>query len=69
VQLPNVIHPRVIDVNGVLFRVASYSPLTDIQAANVVRHFLSGYKLRKKDKGKTITIHTVLDQESAGLFG
>jgi hypothetical protein len=68
-QMPSVVHPRNIDVGGVVFQVVSYSPLTDQQAKNVVRYYLTTHKVRKKDKGKLIQVITMLDQESTGLFG
>ena len=68
-QMPNVVHPRNITVNGFTFQVVSYSPLTDQQALNVAVHFVRTHKLLKKHQKKIIQIVTTLDQESAGLFG
>ena len=68
-QLPNVVHPKTINVRGVLFQVVSYSPLTDQQALNVVRIFCLDHKLRKKDKGKLIQVTTSIDAQNAGMYG
>jgi hypothetical protein len=67
--MPNVIHPKRIEVAGAFFEVVSYSPLTDQQVMNVVRQHLFRHKLRKRDKGKVLQIVTVLDDQSARLFG
>jgi hypothetical protein len=68
-QMPSVVHPKSFDVGGVILQVVSYSPLTDQQAANAVRWFCANHKLKKKDKGKLIQVITMLDQQSAGMFG
>jgi len=57
-QTPNVVHPNKINVEGILFEVVSYASLTDQQALTVVRQYLRGGGLKKKDKGKTIRIFT-----------
>ena len=62
-------HPRKININGFLFEVLSVDPLTDKQAANAARFFFRTHKLKTKDKGKLISIHTSLDSGSAGIFG
>ncbi len=68
-QTPNVVHPRKIKVNETIFEVVSYVALSDQQALNVVRFHISQHGLKKKDKGKTVRIITVLDEQSARLFG
>ncbi len=68
-QMPNVVHPRNVVVNGFTFQVVSYSVLTDQQALSVAVHFVRNHKLLKKHKKMVIQIVTTLDQESAGMFG
>lgn len=68
-ELPNIRHPKPVRVSGVVFEVYSYSKLTDQQAMNVVRQYLMSHRIRKKDKGKVISIHTIIDDENKNLFG
>ena len=63
-QMPSMIHPNKINVEGTFFEVVSYASLTDQQALTVVRQYLRGGGLKKKDKGKTIRVFTRLVDQS-----
>ena len=64
-QMPSMIHPNKINVEGTFFEVVSYASLTDQQALTVVRQYLRGGGLKKKDKGKTIRVFTRLVDQSS----
>lgn len=68
-QMPNCVHPLEFVQNGITYKVVSYDPLTDNQAKNVVLLFIRDHKPKKKDRGKTITIHTSITSTDAGVFG
>jgi len=64
-----VVHPREIGYGEYTFEVLSIDPLSDEQAANVVRQFCRMHKLKKKDRGKILRITTRIDHQSARMFG
>ena len=67
-DLKEITHPTTFKVNGIFYRVTTYTKLTDEQAAKIVTLHLRSHKPKKKDKGKTITIKTIHDQSSADLL-
>lgn len=67
-ESPNVIHPKKVNINGLLFQVVSYASLSDAQALNVARHFYRTHRIKKKDKGKLYTVVTVIDKDSASMW-
>ena len=67
-QLPNVAHPTKFNIDGYIFEIISFYPLTEQQAANAARVAYSTRKLRKKDKGKIIRAFLTADDESQGLL-
>jgi hypothetical protein len=66
---PSVVHPKRFNVDGYIFEVVAYCKLSDKQAMNVVVHHCRTHKLKKNDKGKLCQIYTLLDEDSANLFG
>lgn len=68
-ELPNVKHPRRVDINGTFFVVVSYHPLTDDQAmAVVVQHVRLHGRPKKKDRGKTFEIQWLAGRDGPGLL-
>ncbi len=68
-EMPSVIHPRLIKIGGFTFQVVAYCNLSDQQALNVALFYSRTYKTKKKDRGKIIQIVTHLDKDSARNFG
>lgn len=68
-NMPNVVHPKTITVNGVHFRVVAYCQLTEKQALGAVAHHLRSHKGKAPKKGSVLTLYTVITAETAGLFG
>ena len=68
-ELPSVVHPRKIDIDGYIFEVVSYAPLTDEQAARVAMMYYQRMKKRKKDRGKVVfRAVTLFDENSSELL-
>ena len=67
-EFPSVLHPKRFRTNGCMFEVVSYSRLTDIQAAAIVRQYLRIHKIKAKDRGKLVQIVTTFDRDSANLL-
>ena len=67
-DIPNIVHPKLIKIKGFTFRIASYVPLTDEQALRAVTSFYRTHKLKKADQKKIITVVTSFDQDSVGLL-
>jgi hypothetical protein len=60
-ELPSTVHPLRIDINGFIYEVVSYGPLTNEQAAEVALIFHRLHKPRKKDRGKVLRCVVPLD--------
>lgn len=67
-EIPNVVHPKTFNINGIFFQVVSYTSLSDEQAEKMAMYFYRKHKFKKKDKGKIIKIITTADSQSANLF-
>ena len=67
-QPPSVIHPKRFVINGIIFEVVSYSPLTDEKAAKVAMLFFRSHKFKKKDHGKLFQVITQFDENSSDLL-
>lgn len=67
-ELPSVVHPKLIKVNGFTFRVVSYCQLTDEQALKAAIHFCHTHKLRKSLQKGIIEIKTLFDKDSINLL-
>jgi hypothetical protein len=68
-EMPSVVHPRQIKVNGFTFEVVAYCKLTDQQAMNVVIHHCRTNRMKKKDIKKICRIITTIQEGDASLFG
>ncbi len=55
-EMPSVVHPKKIDIDGFVFEVTTYVSLTDEQALAVALMHYRNMKPRpkKKDRGKAI---------------
>lgn len=67
-EMPSTVHPKIFEINGYYFKIVSYAKLTDQQAARLARQFYHSRKMLKKDKGKTFTVITTFDENSANLI-
>jgi len=67
-DLPSVTHPTTFEIDGMYFKVVSYVELSNDKAAKVVQQFYRGRKFKKKDKGTTFTVITILDENSAKIL-
>lgn len=69
-ELPNVVHPKIVTINGHKVQVVAYCVMTDSQAVAAAAHFFRTHKLpRKPDPKKVIRVLTLFDQDSLGLLG
>jgi len=68
-QMPSVVHPKQIRINDFTFEVVSYCKLTDEQASNAAIFFYRTHKLKKKHQRKVIQVISLVDADSARLFG
>ncbi len=68
-QMPSVVHPKNVELNGYTFQIVSYCQLTDGQALHAVIGFCRTHKLKKKDKGKLIQVITTIGTDTASFFG
>lgn len=64
----NIEHPKQISINGYTFKVIAYCRLTDQEAYNVALSYFQTHRLTKIAKKKIISIHTIIDEDSKGLF-
>ena len=64
-ELPSVVHPKKIAINGFKFQVVSFSKLSDNQAFNAAMHFYNSHhhlkNRKKKAKDGYFTIKSVLE--------
>ena len=67
-KIPDCVHPRRFEIDGLLFEVVSFSSLTDEQAAKIAMHFYRSHKFKKTDQGKLFQVVTMFDGSSAGLL-
>lgn len=67
-EMPSVTHPTTFKINGMYFKVVSYSKLSSAQAGTIVQNFYRTNKFKKKDQGKTFTVITTFDENSSGLL-
>jgi hypothetical protein len=71
-EMPSVVHPVTFEIDGYLFRVTSYTSLTDDQAAAIAKSYYhqlrSKRKLKKKDIGCTFDCITLFDADSSSLL-
>lgn len=67
-NLPDVVHPKLVNIGGYKFRIISFSPLTDDQALKVALLYCRSHRLTQKQKKKVLEIHTTFDEKTAGLL-
>lgn len=67
-QLPNVIHPKLIKVGEYTLQIVAYCPMTDAQALKAALHFLRMNKLKKSAKKGVIRALTTFDERSVGML-
>lgn len=67
-DLPNVLHPKQVSVNGHVFEVVAFCALTDEQALRVALHYVRDHRMPKRPQKKVIRIVTQFDQDSVGLL-
>jgi hypothetical protein len=64
-ELPNVVHPKLIKVDGYTLQIVSFDPLTDEQALKAAFHFVRTHKLKKRDRSGVLKVITTLDRDFA----
>ncbi len=67
-ELPNVIHPKIVNINGYRLQIVSYCALTDEQALKAAIHYVRNHKLKKSQKKVILQVITMLDKDSVGLL-
>lgn len=67
-EMPSVTHPTTFEINGMYFKIVSYSELTNEQARRAAQLYYRTHKFKKKDKGKLFTALTMFDKSSANLL-
>ena len=68
--LPNVVHPKLVNVNGHRLQVVAYVAMTDAQALKAALHFCRSHKLPKTaNPKKVLRILTLFDGDSLALLG
>lgn len=68
-QLPNVVHPKKVRVNGHVIEVVAYCAMTDSQAVKAALHFCRTHKMPKPNPAKVLRALTQFDQASIALLG
>ncbi len=68
-QTPNIAHPTIFEIDGYKFQVVAYTTLTDEQARHAALYFYRTHKFKKKDRGTLYTVISIIDRDTAGLFG
>jgi len=69
-RIPNVVHPNPVRVNGVLFEVISFFPLTHDQAAQIAQLHYRALAAPHRYKGQTLqAIWPHSRQKTAALAG
>jgi len=67
-ELPNIIHPNIIPINGYRLQIVAYCPLTDDQALKAASLFLRNTKLKKSQKKGILQVLTLWDKDSVKLL-
>lgn len=57
-EMPNVIHPKRIKINGFIYEVVTYQPVGDQQAVGIARASHALKRPRGALKGKVIQVYS-----------
>jgi len=66
-EMPPVVHPKKIDIDGFIFEVTAYVSLTDQQAGKIANAHYRNMKPKpkKKDRGKFVyRVVSLVDERS-----
>jgi len=63
-QLPNVVHPKNILINGFTLQIVAYCAMTDEQALKAAMIFCRNHKLKNSQKKGVIRVATMFDEHS-----
>jgi hypothetical protein len=67
-NLPNIVHPKIVIINGFRLEIVAYCSLTDDQAMKVAVHFVRNNKLKKSQQKGVLRVLTQWDESSVGLL-
>lgn len=65
-ELPNIVHPKIVNINGYLLQIVAYCTLTDEQALRAAIHYVRNHKLKKSQKKGVLQVITMWDKDSVG---
>ena len=69
-ELPSVVHPKLVTINGHRVQVVAYCVMSDSQALAAAAHYFRTHRLpKKRDPSKVLRILTLFDRDSVGLLG
>ena len=67
-ELPSVIHPKLVKFNGFTFRIVAFCKMTDEQALKIAIQFYHSHKLKKENRNKILKVMTHHDQDSLSFL-
>ena len=67
-KMPDIVHPRLFKIKGIIFQVMSYGPLNEEQAEKLARAYYRSRKWSATDRGRQFDVKTHAEQDAAGIL-